>query len=83
MYLTNFERQLAEDQKEVYKNCREIFILDLQRYKSDSNMLRYTIRYNEYDRYIICKKFIYNSYRRMKVSALTCIKYMFVYARLI
>ena len=82
MYLTSFERMLVRDRIQVYKNRREALLIDIDIYKMNINHLRDVIKHNDYKRYNVWKKIVYSSYKRLKVTALQVLKYMFVYARL-
>lgn len=83
MYLTSFEQMLLHDHIQVYKNRREALLIDLNIYKMDVSFMRDAIKRNDYKRYKVWKKFVYRSHKRVKVTALQVLKYMFVYARLI
>ena len=82
MYLTSFERMLVQDRIQVYKNRREALLIDIDIYKMNINDMRDAIKRNDYKRYNVWKKLVYSSYKRVKVTALQVLKYMFVYARL-
>ena len=83
MYLTSFEQMLLQDHIQVYKNRREALLIDIDIYKMDVSFMRDAIKRNDYEMYNVWKKFVYRSYKRVKVTALQVLKYMFVYARLI
>ena len=83
MYLTSFEQMLVQDRIQVYKNRREALLIDIDIYKMNMNNLRDAIKCNNYKRYNVWKKIVYSSYKRVKVTALQTLKYMFVYARLV
>lgn len=83
MYLTSFEQMLLQDHIQVYRNRREALLIDIDIYKMDLSFMRDAIKRNDYKRYNVWKKFVYRSYKQVKVTALQVLKYMFVYARLI
>lgn len=83
MYLTSFEQMLLQDHIQVYRNRREALLIDLNIYKMDVSFMRDAIKRNDYKMYKVWKKFVYRSYKQVKVTALQVLKYMFVYARLI
>lgn len=83
MYLTSFEQMLLRDHIQVYRNRREALLIDLNIYKMNVSFMRDAIKRNDYRMYKVWKNFVYRSYKRVKVTALQVLKYMFVYARLI
>ena len=82
MHLTSFEQMLVQDRMQVYKNQRETLLIDINIYKRDAHLIRDAIKHNDYKMYNVCKKWVHSSYKRMKVTALRVLEYMFVYARL-
>ena len=56
MYLTSFEQMLLLDHIQVYKNRREVLLIDIDIYKMNTNFMRDAIKRNDYKMYSVWKK---------------------------
>ena len=79
MYLTDFELKLIDDQRKVYRYCKEDLLFRIELCKIDINGMKTGIRYNDYNYYAMRKEWVKEDLENIRISALRVLKYMFVF----